>query len=165
MRNILLRPVFKARGFSSSHVFRSKKPRSLLPMNCASVRHHSSNPGDEPSAAKWTQHSLNGFSKSNIEEATKETTQNKSWVKAYIALGSNLGDRVDWIEKACKHMNSSPEIKLVKTSSLWETDPMYVVDQDKFINGVCEVSLRPEAVNLIPNTPIDFNNSRANRAS
>lgn len=32
-------------------------------------------------------------------------------------------------------------IKILRTSSLWETDPMYVLEQDKFLNGVCEVSL------------------------
>lgn len=59
--------------------------------------------------------------------------------KAYIALGSNLGDRIDWIEKACKEMTARG-IKVTRTSSLWETEPMYVLDQGNFINGVCEVS-------------------------
>lgn len=58
---------------------------------------------------------------------------------AYIALGSNLGDRVDMIEQACRGM-SVAGIKIKRTSSLWETEPMYVTDQDSFINGVCEVS-------------------------
>ncbi|KAF2748882.1 folic acid synthesis protein [Sporormia fimetaria CBS 119925] len=65
--------------------------------------------------------------------------------RAYIALGSNLGDRVAAIEAACKHMESSGRIKITRTSSLWETRAMYVLDQDKFVNGVCEIetSLRP----------------------
>ena len=29
-----------------------------------------------------------------------------------------------------------------RTSSLWETEPMYVTDQDRFLNGACEVSVR-----------------------
>lgn len=58
--------------------------------------------------------------------------------KAYIALGSNLGDRIGWIEKACQQMDARG-IRVVRTSSLWETKPMYVLDQDEFVNGVCEV--------------------------
>ena len=57
---------------------------------------------------------------------------------AYIALGSNLGDRIGWIEKACKEMDARG-IRVKRTSSLWETKPMYVLDQDSFVNGACEV--------------------------
>ncbi len=57
---------------------------------------------------------------------------------AYIALGSNLGDRVAEIERACKEMDCRG-IRVKRTSSLWETKPMYVMDQGQFINGVCEV--------------------------
>jgi len=55
---------------------------------------------------------------------------------AYIALGSNLGDRVKWIEQAC---NMMPEkgIHIKKTSSLWETEPMYVKDQELFVSEWC----------------------------
>jgi hypothetical protein len=58
---------------------------------------------------------------------------------AVIALGSNMGDRVAMIERACKEMESSGKIKIVRTSSLWESKAMYVVDQDNFVNGACEV--------------------------
>jgi hypothetical protein len=60
--------------------------------------------------------------------------------RAYIALGSNLGDRIGVIEKACNEM-SARGIRVTRTSSLWETEPMYVLDQSDFINGVCEVGL------------------------
>lgn len=57
---------------------------------------------------------------------------------AYIALGSNLGDRVTEIEKACHEMDARG-IKVKRTSNLWETEPMYVLEQDRFVNGACEV--------------------------
>ena len=60
--------------------------------------------------------------------------------RAYIALGSNLGDRVAMIQKACRLMEKSGEIKVLRTSSLYETKAMYVLDQDNFVNGACEVS-------------------------
>lgn len=59
--------------------------------------------------------------------------------RAYIALGSNLGDRVAMIEDALRRMESTRKIRILRTSSLWETKAMYVLDQDKFVNGVCEV--------------------------
>lgn len=59
---------------------------------------------------------------------------------AYVALGSNLGDRVAEIERACREMDARG-VKVKRTSSLWETEPMYVVDQDRFLNGACEVRL------------------------
>lgn len=65
---------------------------------------------------------------------------------AYVALGSNLGDRVAMIEQACKEMDARG-IKVRRTSSLWETEPMYVLDQDRFVNGACEV--RP-ITNAVP---------------
>lgn len=61
--------------------------------------------------------------------------------RAFIALGSNLGDRVAMIETACKEMDRTGKVKVLRTSSLWETKAMYVLDQDKFVNGVCEVRL------------------------
>jgi 2-amino-4-hydroxy-6-hydroxymethyldihydropteridine diphosphokinase/dihydropteroate synthase len=57
---------------------------------------------------------------------------------AYIALGSNIGDRIGWIERACNEMDARG-IRVKRTSSLWETEPMYVLDQDRFVNGACEV--------------------------
>ncbi|KAI1461563.1 Dihydropteroate synthase [Annulohypoxylon moriforme] len=67
---------------------------------------------------------------------------------AYIALGSNVGDRVAMIEQACKEMDSR-NIKVKRTSSLWETEPMYVLDQDRFVNGACEVETDLEPLPLL----------------
>lgn len=72
-------------------------------------------------------------------DAKMNTTQRPSGVhRAFIALGSNVGDRVEMIERACLEMDRA-NIKVKRTSSLFETTPMYVLDQDPFMNGVCEV--------------------------
>lgn len=44
------------------------------------------------------------------------------------------------IEQACNAMESKGDIRILRTSSLWETKPMYVEDQGSFVNGACEVS-------------------------
>jgi 7,8-dihydro-6-hydroxymethylpterin-pyrophosphokinase (HPPK) len=58
---------------------------------------------------------------------------------AYIAFGSNVGDRIWNIEEACRRIDKMNGTRISRTSGLWETEPMYVEDQDKFLNGVCEV--------------------------
>lgn len=60
--------------------------------------------------------------------------------RAFVALGSNLGDRIAMIEQACNAMESKGDIRILRTSSLWETKAMYVEDQGNFVNGACEVS-------------------------
>ncbi|CAN8102881.1 unnamed protein product [Discula destructiva] len=67
---------------------------------------------------------------------------------AYIALGSNLGDRIAEIERACREMDARG-IKVTRTSSLWETEPMYYADQDRFVNGVCEIATTLEPLELL----------------
>ena len=57
---------------------------------------------------------------------------------AYIALGSNVGNRMGTIELACNVMETQG-IKIVRTSALYETVPMYYEKQQPFINGVCQV--------------------------
>jgi 2-amino-4-hydroxy-6-hydroxymethyldihydropteridine diphosphokinase/dihydropteroate synthase len=32
-------------------------------------------------------------------------------------------------------------IRVTRTSSLYETEPMYVKEQDRFVNGACEVRI------------------------
>ncbi|KAG8750511.1 trifunctional dihydropteroate synthetase [Serendipita sp. 396] len=66
-----------------------------------------------------------------------------------LALGSNIGDRVANIEGALSYLESNSDIRIVDTSFLYETRPMYVLDQPKFINGACLVSTAMDPQNLI----------------
>ncbi|CAM5998859.1 unnamed protein product [Sphagnum balticum] len=97
----------------------------------------SSNSSVNPS--QWRPHSLSSadFSESNLGASSIISKPKDEKHTAYIALGSNLGDRIDWIEKACNEM-SARGIKVKRTSCLWETAPMYVIDQESFVNGACE---------------------------
>jgi dihydroneopterin aldolase/2-amino-4-hydroxy-6-hydroxymethyldihydropteridine diphosphokinase/dihydropteroate synthase len=56
-----------------------------------------------------------------------------------LALGSNVGDRVANIEGALSYLERKSDVRIVDTSFLYETAPMYVVDQPNFINGACLV--------------------------
>lgn len=70
---------------------------------------------------------------------------------AAIALGSNLGDRFANIELALRLLENplrvldatvvgeNADIAIINTSFLYETAPMYVIDQPSFINCACMV--------------------------
>lgn len=77
------------------------------------------------------------FARRNISSLQNDEHAKKR--HAFIALGSNMGDRAAMIEQACKEMESGEKIRIIRTSSLWESKAMYVLDQDNFVNGVCEV--------------------------
>ncbi|KAF2835295.1 folic acid synthesis protein-like protein [Patellaria atrata CBS 101060] len=78
-----------------------------------------------------------------------ESLNKRSLHRAIIALGSNVGDRVSWIEQACKMMERDGSMRVTRTSNLWETKAMYVVDQNDFVNGVCEIETVLEPIQLL----------------
>lgn len=60
----------------------------------------------------------------------------RSWHYAYIAFGSNLGDRQAILEDAFSIINRSDHSKILKTSSIIETEPVGYTEQGSFLNGV-----------------------------
>jgi len=76
-----------------------------------------------------------------------ESQQPQSLRRAYLAVGSNLGDKYQNIAQALKllEVNNPTSIRLIRTSYLRSTSPMYVTDQPSFLNGAVEVetSLSP----------------------
>lgn len=62
----------------------------------------------------------------------------------YIALGSNLGDRVANLEAAIAAL--PPAVAVTRRSPVYETDPAYVTDQPAFLNMVLcgETALGPQ---------------------
>ena len=62
----------------------------------------------------------------------------------YIALGSNLGDRAENLRLAREQIES-PDLHVLRESSIYETAPRDVEDQPWFLNQVieCETDLFP----------------------
>ncbi|OGR97657.1 MAG: 2-amino-4-hydroxy-6-hydroxymethyldihydropteridine diphosphokinase [Elusimicrobia bacterium GWF2_62_30] len=58
-------------------------------------------------------------------------------MRAFLALGSNLGDRAGNINKALELLSRS--CRLLKVSSLYETPAMYYTKQGDFFNAVAEI--------------------------
>ena len=60
-------------------------------------------------------------------------------MKAYIGLGSNLGDREASLRQALEHLAQAPETSVVRASSLYDTEPVGVEDQPHFLNAVAQL--------------------------
>lgn len=59
----------------------------------------------------------------------------RQWHTAYIALGSNMGDREKYITDAVEALGALKGCVVEKCSSFIETPPYGVTDQDDFLNG------------------------------
>ena len=58
--------------------------------------------------------------------------------RAFVGLGSNLGNRKENLERALMSLEANG-IRIVKCSSIIETAPYGVTDQPDFLNAVCEL--------------------------
>lgn len=69
--------------------------------------------------------------------------------RAFIALGTNIGDRYVNLSEAIKHLHEKPGVTLVQASSIYETDPVGYTDQDPFLNMVIEVRTELTPIQLL----------------
>ena len=58
----------------------------------------------------------------------------------YLGLGSNLGNRLSYLEKAIEMIKKLPLTQVKKISSIYETEPVGFKPQDYFLNCVVEIS-------------------------
>jgi len=65
--------------------------------------------------------------------------------RAYIGLGSNLGDRRALLEEALRRLDADPSVSVSAVSTFRETEPVGVVDQPRFLNAAAaiETTLEP----------------------
>ena len=59
--------------------------------------------------------------------------------KVYLSLGSNIGNRQEYIESAIELVGKREGIKILKKSGLYETSPVGCVEQDLFLNVVIKI--------------------------
>ena len=67
----------------------------------------------------------------------------------YIGIGSNLGDRRSYIDRAIEEMKNSKYLEFKRSSSIYETDPVSDMPQGKFLNGVLEIETTLDARALL----------------
>ena len=68
---------------------------------------------------------------------------------SYLSLGSNIGNRLGYLEKAIKQLNKQPEIKILNGSSVYETAAWGLEDQDDFYNMVIQIETSVEPNRLL----------------
>lgn len=66
----------------------------------------------------------------------------------YLALGSNVGDREENLREAIRRLGTSG-VRVTKTSSVYETEPVDYLDQPWFLNGVLEAQTELPAGELL----------------
>ncbi len=75
--------------------------------------------------------------------------EDKSFLNtAFIALGSNMGDRINYIKAAIARLSQNSKIKMVNPSSVYETKPLGSENQSNFLNAVIKVRTSFELIEL-----------------
>ena len=75
-------------------------------------------------------------------------------VKAYLGLGSNMGNKRENINRAVELLDTGENIIVTGLSSYYETEPVGYLDQDLFLNIVVEIN-----TNLGPYELLDYCNN------
>lgn len=68
---------------------------------------------------------------------------------AYISIGSNLGDRLEYTREAIRKIKQSKEIEIRKTSSVYETQPAEYKNQPWFLNMILEIKTTLDPLSLL----------------
>ena len=58
----------------------------------------------------------------------------------YLSLGSNLGDRLEYLTQATRRLDNCFSITVTKTSSVYETAAWGLANQDDFLNIALEIA-------------------------
>jgi len=69
--------------------------------------------------------------------------------RAYIALGSNLGDREAQLAEALRRLHARDGITVDRVSAVYETDPVGYVDQPKFLNMAAALTTERQPLDLL----------------
>ncbi len=72
-------------------------------------------------------------------------------MKAYVGLGSNLGERETTIRTAVDELSRLPDTQLVQISSLYDTAPVGEAEQPNFLNAVAVLETGLDAPSLFWN--------------
>ena len=69
--------------------------------------------------------------------------------RAFVGLGSNLGDREATLRQALDLLAREPGVELRRVSTFRETEPVGFLDQPRFLNAAAEVETELPATELL----------------
>jgi 2-amino-4-hydroxy-6-hydroxymethyldihydropteridine diphosphokinase len=73
----------------------------------------------------------------------------KGPIRVFIGLGSNVGDREEYIEQGIFLLSKTPGIKIIKKSANYETDAEGPGDQPAYLNAVVEIQTAIDPYKLL----------------
>ena len=71
-----------------------------------------------------------------------EKVSGKDYKIIYLSIGTNKGNRLDNIKKALLAVYKSDILSVFEVSSIYETEPMYVKNQDNFYNLIVKAAVK-----------------------
>ena len=84
-----------------------------------------------------------------MTSSTNQQSTHKKKHRVHLAVGSNLGDRFGNIQGALRLLTEGSETRLLCTSFLHQTAPMYLSDQPTFWNGAVALETDLEPTDLL----------------
>ena len=69
--------------------------------------------------------------------------------RAYLGIGSNLGDRLEHLQLAVDGLAADPEVDVVAVSPVYATDPVGGPEQGEYLNAVVAVDTTLTARDLL----------------
>jgi 2-amino-4-hydroxy-6-hydroxymethyldihydropteridine diphosphokinase len=82
-------------------------------------------------------------------KASKKKSVRKGKVTAYLGLGSNVGDREEYIEQALFLLDKNPNVEMLKHSTSIETEAEGGGDQPPFINAAVGIRTKLDPYKLL----------------
>ena len=90
-------------------------------------------------------------------------TIRRKWHEVYVAFGSNMGERDRYIEQAIEALKEQKDCRILKVSSIMETEPYGMTEQDKFLNGALKMETKftpHELLEVLHQIEVDANRER-----
>lgn len=63
----------------------------------------------------------------------------RKWHEVYVAFGSNMGDKQQYIDTALEGLGKTEGCRIKRISTIIKTEPYGDVEQDEFLNGVLKM--------------------------
>ena len=70
-------------------------------------------------------------------------------MQAFLGLGSNIGSRLETLQRALDLLGAGPGLRVERCSRVWETEPVGGPEQNDFLNVVLEVDTDLEPHDLL----------------
>jgi len=69
--------------------------------------------------------------------------------EVYLGLGSNIGDRLKYLLYAVELIGNNQNCSLIKSSSIYETNPYGTLEGDNYYNGVINIKTSLDPAELL----------------